>query len=583
MISKESSLLKTRLAFIIPSVVTIAAFVMSIFLYFLPRIQDINTGQKKESIQQLVQLPLQVCRWYEQEAAAKEISEETAQENAAAVIRSMRYGFDGKDYFWIVNMEPTLIMHPYRTDLEGENVANYKDDNGTLVFMEMIDVVEAQSEGFVTYSWQKRDDAEKIGHKLSFVSVFEPWGWIVGTGIYLGEVEQEIAAVTRSMMLVSSGVAIFIALLLFLMIREGISVQKGKTKVTSELAESEHRYRRLVEAMHEGMVGQDTNGCFNLVNRQFCSMTGFSADELIGKKVIDFLEGENLDIFRTEMEKRKTGKESVYTMEWKTKSGQRLVSLVSPRIVYDAAGELNGSFAVVTDITDLKKAEDELRNLLQEKTVLLKEVHHRVKNNLQLISSLFSLQSLNIKDVNVRNMLFDSQARIQTMSRVHEQLYQSDNFRYMSMSDFLEQLVLDVKSVYQEVDEEQIRFITDVENISLSVEQAIPCGLIMNELVSNSVKHAFSVEGNVQGRKKVSLFLREEGNRIVFGVEDNGKGLPEGFSIEGQSSLGMELISILTEQLSGKLSLGMSREKTGCRIEVYIPYDREKESRLYVV
>jgi PAS domain S-box-containing protein len=577
MFSSSRSNRANTLRFIIPSVVAIAAFTFSIFFFFLPRVREIGIQQEREAIKELVQLPLNVCACYRRQAQSGVLSEEQAREKAAEVIRGLKYGTRQKDYFWILDTQPVLIMHPYRLELEGQNVADYRDREGNPVFMEMVETVEEQGSGFVTYHWQVREQEEEIGRKLSYVAHFEPWDWIIGTGMYLGEITDELAQITRSMLYVSLTVIAFIAGLLFFLTRQGISVQKGKDNVTAELARSKYYYRQLVELMQEGIGVQDTEGRFTFVNQQLCTMLGYTPEEIIGKKVTDFLREESRDTFlrhASRHRENKHGPSSAYRMEWETKNGTRLTTIVSPRILYNADNEYSGSFAVITNITDLQTTEEELTSLLQEKTVLLKEIHHRVKNNLQVIASLFNLQFQNAEDDRTKSVLYESQLRIQTISRVHEFLYQSENLKDIDMKHFLEQLVLDIKAVYYEHRQLDIDFTMDIDQLSLSVDKAVPVGLIMNELVSNAVKHAFprADEGSSgTERKMVMLFLRNEAYGITFGVADNGRGFPENYSSARSPTLGLELITILTEQLNGDMAVRKGLAHSGSTIEIRIP------------
>lgn len=506
-----------------------------------------------------------------------------AKREAASVIRGLRYGSESKDYFWIVDTRPVMVMHPYRLDLEGQNVSDYEDLDGVRVFTEMVDAVGRAGSGYVSYHWQVRDEAGVVERKLSYVALYEPWNWIIGTGMYVGELQRQMAAVSRSMVLVSIAVTVFVSFLLLFISRKGLSVQAEKTKAAMELARSEDRYSELIRLMHEGVIASDVERRITFVNRQFCEMLGYSAEELLGKQISDFVTEESKEAFLSEMEKRKSGKAPIYTTEWRKRNGGSIAAVASPRILYDAEGNQVGSFAVITDVSDLKRAEGELRNLLQEKTVMLKEIHHRVKNNLQLISSLFSLQYRDISDDRSRDLLHDSQSRIQTMSRIHEFLYQSGNFKDIEMGVFLEQLIFDIKSVYVDAERSKFNFVIDADPVALSVDKAVPCGLIMNELVSNAVKHAFPTEYSGLPEKRIVIFLREYNNCIRFGVEDNGKGLPDDLRAPGNTSLGMELVTILTEQLGGKMSFRTGSTVTGSRIEICIPFLPEGQSALYAV
>lgn len=581
--SAERLRLYGKLRFIIPSFIAIAAFSVSLFLFFLPRVREIGIEQKKDSIRELVRLPIQICSWMQERADLGEISESKARRQAASIIRDLRYGDENKDYFWITDMTPVLIAHPYRSDLENTDVSDYQDLDGVPVFMDMVRIIQNEGEGFVTYHWQVRDEADMIERKISYVASYEPWGWIIGTGMYWGEVEMEMDLLTRSMIYVSIGVALFVSLLLFFMIRTGLSEYSAKIRARAELAESRDQYKELITMMHEGIIVRDTDGLVSYVNRQFCDMLGYSEEELIGKPLIEFIAGGSVESFRKEMEKRKTGTDQVYQTEWKRRDGGIISTLMSPRVLYGPDGKTKGSFAVVSDITELKTAEKELRSLLQEKTTLLKEIHHRVKNNLQLITSLFSLQYQYVEDEQVRSVLFDSQSRIQTMTRVHEFLYQSNSLKDVEMKEFLDQLVIDIQSLYIDTETPDISFTVQVDPVKLSVDRAIPCGLIMNELLSNAAKHAFTANAAVSRERVIRLFLHEDSDCIRFGVEDNGRGLPEKTEIEAEASLGMELVAILTEQLKGRIEFGAGVDGKGVRAEICMPFKRDEISVLSAV
>jgi PAS domain S-box-containing protein len=299
-------------------------------------------------------------------------------------------------------------------------------------------------------------------------------------------------------------------------------------------------------------------------------MIGYSKDELIGRPLAGFISEEQLGSFLAEMDKRREGKDPVYRTEWIKKDGGIVYTNVSPRILYNENNEPNGSYAVVTDISGLKLAEDELRGLLQEKTILLKEIHHRVKNNLQLISSLFNLQLQNSEDREVKNLLSASQSRILTMCRIHEFLYQSENFREVEMKGFLEHLVYDIQSIFLENDGAAIDFSIHADVTNLTVNRAVPCGLIMNELISNAVKHAVLPEKENQQKPKISVFLFKEKDVICFGVEDDGTGVFSASRHSEKTGTGMRLITVLTDQLGGGIEFKKGNKGRGNRIEITI-------------
>ena len=207
--------------------------------------------------------------------------------------------------------------------------------------------------------------------------------------------------------------------------------------------------------------------------------------------------------------------------------------------------------ALEKEIVEHKAAEDDLANSLEEKELLLKEVHHRVKNNMQVISSLLNIQAETAGNEVLSDLLGASQQRIKSMSLIHENLYQSDNFQEIDFEDYIKTLANSLCRFYS-VPGVDILLDVNVDNVYLDLETAVPCGLIINELISNSLKHAFK---DRQGSGTISIDFRTVGCSNVLDIRDDGKGLPEDFRLEDSSSMGMEIVSILTQQLDGKIQI----------------------------
>ncbi|SME91895.1 histidine kinase dimerization/phosphoacceptor domain -containing protein [Desulfovibrio gilichinskyi] len=199
------------------------------------------------------------------------------------------------------------------------------------------------------------------------------------------------------------------------------------------------------------------------------------------------------------------------------------------------------------EITARKASERLVRESLSEKEVMLKEIHHRVKNNLQVISSLLSLQSGYTEDVESRNMLRECQHRVRSMSMLHERLYRSEDLSRIDMKEYAQTLMNFLLRSYS-IDN-NIHPAFDISDIHLGIDSAIPCGLIINELLSNSLRHAFP------DKKQGNLFvsMSRKGNDINLTVSDDGIGLPENFKIGSTKTLGMTLVETLSQQLCGKM------------------------------
>jgi PAS domain S-box-containing protein len=231
------------------------------------------------------------------------------------------------------------------------------------------------------------------------------------------------------------------------------------------------------------------------------------------------------------------------------------LDLYSFPLIDQKTGQMKGVIEYVRDITERKKAEDKLQASLREKEVLLREIHHRVKNNMQVISSLLNLQSHHIQDPHVLDMFKESQRRIRSMALIHERLYQSSDLSRIEFSQYLRNLATHLFHSYQ-VDSSRIRLALDAEEVFLNINTAIPCGLIVNELVSNALKHGFP-DGR-SGEVGVELH-RIEGDGYELKVRDDGVGFPEGLDFRRTQTLGMQIVVTLVSQIDAAIELRSER------------------------
>jgi two-component sensor histidine kinase len=225
-------------------------------------------------------------------------------------------------------------------------------------------------------------------------------------------------------------------------------------------------------------------------------------------------------------------------------------SQLEQRVQQRTAELVRANEELQAEVAERILAEGQATASLREKDVLLREVHHRVKNNLQLVSSLLYLQSRETQDSRVLKMFQESQARIRSMALVHERLYQSSSMASIDFGEYTQRLVDDLFHSYG-ISDDQIVSRIDMDNTTLSVDTAIHCGLVINELISNSLKHAFP--GNRKGKVYIELCSDELGCTLTVG--DNGIGLPPDTARQRDQSLGLQLVSTLVQQLGGDIKV----------------------------
>jgi PAS domain S-box-containing protein len=324
------------------------------------------------------------------------------------------------------------------------------------------------------------------------------------------------------------------------------------------LSESEERFRTTFELAGVGIAQVSLDGRFTDVNQQFCSMTGYSAEEIKKLSFRDISHPEDQardleygrqllagEIDRYSMDKRSIRKDSSEIWVNRTSS-----------LVRDKANQPRHFIAVVEDISARKAAELAIKRSLEEKEVLLKEIHHRVKNNMQVISSLLSLQASNIDDVRLRKLFQESQSRVRAMALIHEILYDSSDLSSIDLRQYVSSLVASLTRMYG-ADTGRVHVTVESDDITLGIDAMVPCGLAINELISNSLKYAFPDER--AGEIIVRLTLTPEG-MVKLVVRDDGVGLPADLDIRTTKTMGMGLVvSLVEKQLRGLLDLDRSQ------------------------
>jgi len=359
-----------------------------------------------------------------------------------------------------------------------------------------------------------------------------------------------------------------------------------------------HVLRLALENTLEGIAHVNRDGCLRTVNPAYAEIHGYKRpDEMIGREWQHFISshqaGQAITAYQQMMDDVKAEFEALVTRPDNT-TFHAQITLVKTQA---KNGQFDGSYCFVKDISERKNAEDvrlrdreweartsqlesdkiklqtevderlrveaALRSTVRQKDTLLREIHHRVKNNLQVISSMLSLQSANIEEEAVLQLFRESRNRVRSLALLHERLMSAEDLEKIDINDYIHSLVANVFRSYG-MSTEYVSNEVDVDDIRFDVDTAIPCGLIINELVSNSLKHAFN-DGH-GGCVNVSLH-RDAHGVYELAVHDNGKGLPENFDFRKTESVGLQLVVALTQQLNGEILLGNGTTGTKFQID----------------
>jgi PAS domain S-box-containing protein len=345
------------------------------------------------------------------------------------------------------------------------------------------------------------------------------------------------------------------------------------SELFSQVNRLQEQYRVVTEALNDAVFTLDAEARFAFGNAAGERLTGYRLEELFGRSFMDLVAPEDLpelvDRFR-----RAIAGEPIsphVRAEMVRKDGSRVpIELSMANLVL--GGRIIGRVGVARDITDRRDAEEQVRASLQEKEVLLKEIHHRVKNNLQIISSLLNLQSKYISDPQALQMFIDSQNRVKSMALIHEILFQSRDIAKIDFAEYIKNISFQLFHSYG-ISSKKIGLEVNVKDIMLDVDTAIPCGLIVTELVSNSLKYAF-IDGR-EGSIYIELSSSNTGT-LTLTVSDDGVGLPKHVDFQNMDSLGLKLVVALANQLAGTVELDSSY---GTTFKITFLDDKRKERK----
>ncbi len=277
---------------IIPPIMVIVLFVVSIGAIFIPATEDTLMKKKQEIIQAIVISATSIIEKHAEMEQQGIVTREESQLAALMEMRALRYGVEKNDYLWIIDLQPNMVMHPYFPELEGEKLDEYRDLEGRLFFVETADLARENGKGYIEYMWPKEYNLEAPLPKLSYIQLFEPWGWVVGSGVYLDDVQAEIKAVTFRLLVISSGIGLVVVALLIWMIYRGLKSEKGRRLAKKEVLSSRERYKALAHASGE-MIFLTIDGRVTAANKKACDILGYNEDEMTSHSIVEFFVGES--------------------------------------------------------------------------------------------------------------------------------------------------------------------------------------------------------------------------------------------------------------------------------------------------
>lgn len=329
------------------------------------------------------------------------------------------------------------------------------------------------------------------------------------------------------------------------------SIQKSYyPELQKRLAELE-RFRSLLDETNDHIFLLNIpSGKFSDVNKSASERFGLNPKEVSTKFIHDLVDGEEIEEFSelfNQLADKSLDRKTFYSVFLDSDGNKIPVEISASTVKFS---DENYIVMVVRDITERNEAENKIKKSLEEKKVLLREIHHRVKNNMQIISSLLNLQATYTNDENVVDILLESQNRVKSMGMIHEKLYQSTELARIDFKDYINQLTVFLRQSYVYMNS-SITIETEVDDIHLSIDTAVPCGLIINELVTNSIKHGYP--NGMAGLIRVKL--SESNGEYCLSVKDNGVGFPETVDFRNTDTLGLQLITNLVLQLDGTIDV----------------------------
>lgn len=347
---------------IVPALIAITLFFILLYAVFLPGFEKNVFQRKREGVREMVYAGWSILDHYHTLAQNGALTSEQAQSQAADEIRSLRYGLDMKDYFWISTLDSIMIVHPYRTDIEGMFLMNIQEKRIRDILVGFVKIADNQGEGFSEYLWQWKDDPTRLESKVSYVKLFKPWGWIIGSGLYIDDVRHDVSIMERRIKRLSFSIFSLVFIFIFIIVFQNIKANKERVRNVEALLRSEERFRETVDLLPEIIFETDVRGMLTFTNQHAYEISGFTReDQISGFHALDLIDpvdrqraGENV---RAILSGNILGGEEYLA---RRKDGSHFPVLIrTVPIIQD--GKVTGLRGIIVDITERKRAENALR------------------------------------------------------------------------------------------------------------------------------------------------------------------------------------------------------------------------------
>ncbi len=596
---------------ILPATLSIILFISSFYSIVLPSIKESIMDKKKEAIRNIIYATWNDMVYHNSLVENGTATLEEAQQEFIDHIKFIRYGEDMKDYIWINDLHPTMIVHPYRTDLNGKDLSNYMDPHGKKLFVESVKTVKAHDEGYIDYMWQWKDDSTRVVPKISFVKIFKPWGWIIGSGIYIDDVEAEIAAIQKRVLVFSAGILFLVLILQVFLIKQSINARMHREEAECQLRKSQRRFKNLANLLPQMIFEIDTQGYFTYANKFAFNFTGYTEKDIENKLHFSKLfNPEDNSRIAQRIKQIFKGVESENN-EYKLvkKSGQSATVSVYTNPIFQN-NIANGIRGIAIDITEKKRLQD-LSGRAQRLEVagrIAGQVAHDFNNLLGPLMAYPELIRKHIDDTNPARQYIDKiEMSAGNIAEINQQLLTLSrrghyNLLPINLNDILNQVIESLKPIPEHI----LIKATLADNLMAIKGGAAQILRILQNLLSNAIESIpeagiIRVVSENNYKDTIGGFNQKipKGEYVKITISDTGPGIPENvlprifdpffttkISDKNKGSgLGLTVVHSIMEDHNGYVDLITDQGK-GTTFILYFPITREQviyETELEIV